>query len=501
MPEPVRSVYPHPGKRAFLAYTSGTIVSMITIVSLFASPQQLMNLPASQQYLTERRGDNKAQANSSHFLLVEPYLRPWESRSMNVINVTDTNYTSVYDIPFSNRSQYGKSGTCTPPPFEHRAEFIQQQCCLGAMSAGGANKWSPNMNCANPQAYQEVQRAAAHVLNYGSLQLQVPSTSMDGIEKCDVCRIVQLALAQNYTIALTGDSVMRQMWDGLLCELARNGYQVEDEGTTKLKSPQGWKHGLGYIQQVGVLVPLVAYGPYINSTKHSNGEAVHQFHQDESSRVKIRYYGQYRPLKNDNTELRAMAEWADILIFNFGVHWMHNTAQIELYRQQMTDVLQEFQNHSFAYLASRETAAQHFPTLGGEYERGKKHNEDCVASIDTGDELYGWRERMLNEVATNLTYQVMVSDASLRMVNRNSGDNSNTLFVIPFLEFTRNLGHLHQIRLQDSAKSFLDCTHYCHSPFQWMPIWRSIRLGLEYQDEGKIQGNSHKGGGWKWSMV
>ncbi len=71
---------------------------------------------------------------------------------------------------------------------------------------------------------------------------------MDGIEKCDVCRIVQLALAQNYTIALTGDSVMRQMWDGLLCELARNGYQVEDEGTTKLKSPQGWKHGLGYIQ-------------------------------------------------------------------------------------------------------------------------------------------------------------------------------------------------------------------------------------------------------------
>ena len=37
---------------------------------------------------------------------------------------------------------------------------------------------------------------------------------------------------------------------------------------------------------------------------------------------------------------------------------------------------------------------------------------------------------------------------------------------------------LHKIGGDDAG----DCTHYCSTPFLWAPLWRSVRLGVEYRD-------------------
>jgi hypothetical protein len=42
---------------------------------------------------------------------------------------------------------------------------------------------------------------------------------------------------------------------------------------------------------------------------------------------------------------------------------------------------------------------------------------------------------------------------------------------LPFFNLTAQLHYLHPS----------ECTHYCSTPYLWMPIWRSLRLAMDRQ--------------------
>jgi hypothetical protein len=140
----------------------------------------------------------------------------------------------------------------------------------------------------------------------------------------------------------------------------------------------------------------------------------------------------------------------------------------------------ELRQLSFAFLGNRETAAQRNDNTGGEFDYGKKwHLADCVDEIPLDDRLFGWREILAKDIAEKYGYNVLTSDSSLleRSMNRTQihRSKSSTLFTIPFLNYTRRLGHIHKRKMNNNTEEFHDCTHYfCTSPFLWMPLWRSI---------------------------
>ena len=314
------------------------------------------------------------------------------------------------------------------------------------------------------EAIQSTKYAAMEVMNNGSLQLF--ERDDQPTDKCDICRIIDIALENNYTIAFTGDSIQRQIFGGFICEIARNGFQVIDKGEENhpVAPDTFWRHGMRASQ--------------ILEVKRNN--------DTEGQGIKVRFSGQYRPLPNNMTQIREISEWSDILIFNFGVHWLPD--ERDEYIQEMNDVYAELHRHSFAFLGNRETSAQHFDNIGGEFDHEKVFPvADCLDEIPLEDNLFGWREILANDVAEKYWYNIVTADSSLFEKNMNLTQiqrtkNNNTLFTIPFLNFTRRLGKNHQRRM-DNNTGYIDCTHFCTSPFLWLPLWRSIRLGLEYQME------------------
>jgi hypothetical protein len=370
-------------------------------------------------------------------------------------------------VPFDKRSTIppvAGTGICEPPPTENRSNVVINECCVGSISAGGKNQWNPGMGpCAlTMEAVHSTKYAAMELMNNGSLQLF--EREDQPIEMCDVCRIIDIAMEHNYTIAFTGDSIQRQLFGGFLCEIARNGFQVIVKGLENhpVAPDTYWGHGVRASRLLEV--------------KRNN--------DNERQGIKLRFYRQYRPLPNNISQIREISEWSDILIFNFGVHYLpeHRDEYIE----QMNELYAELRQHDFAFLGNRETAAQHNDNIGGEFDYNKKWPlADCVDEIPLDDRLFGWREILTKDIAEKYGYNVLTSDSSLfeRSMNQTQIHRSknSTLFTIPFLNYTRRLGHIHKRKMNNNTEEYLDCTHFCTSPFLWMPLWRSIRLGLEYQ--------------------
>ena len=46
---------------------------------------------------------------------------------------------------------------------------------------------------------------------------------------------------------------------------------------------------------------------------------------------------------------------------------------------------------------------------------------------------------------------------------------NNELVFLPFREYTLPLHYLHPT----------ECSHYCHTPFLWLPIWRNLRIAMD----------------------
>jgi hypothetical protein len=58
------------------------------------------------------------------------------------------------------------------------------------------------------------------------------------------------------------------------------------------------------------------------------------------------------------------------------------------------------------------------------------------------------------------------------------GDDNNTntnkkpsLLYIPYRGFIAGLLHLH------NPINRVDCTHFCHTPYPWLPIWHHLKHG------------------------
>jgi hypothetical protein len=122
----------------------------------------------------------------------------------------------------------GKNRKCEPP------NGISRLCCLGSVSKGGAIHYRRNVCDIGMDPYNRARQKTLEFLNSHPLS---PTE-----RQCDICQIVEVMMERNWTVTFQGDSMMRQNFVGLECELFRRGYSVAVTHGV-MESKTNWRYG------------------------------------------------------------------------------------------------------------------------------------------------------------------------------------------------------------------------------------------------------------------
>jgi len=351
---------------------------------------------------------------------------------------------------------------CNPP------EGVPRTCCVGALSHGAEPVWQEE-HCRNthPEKTEPWTKEYMKGIPYESGR------------PCDVCEIAHLLAKLNWTLALQGDSVTNQVWEGLVCEFARRGFPIKVEGE------------------------------FIEDTPETNPDWLHRFTLQENltvtlsntTTVTLRYYRAYR--SSEFLLKRSLSE-NDMVVFDHGLHYPPNLEALELLQDMraLLNFSQNYEESRVKVLAWRETTAQHFSTFpGGYYLRYLtdgfpricgRINENFtveayreVLSNISSDHLQniGFNEDLMQNLANmyprNKLFEAANTTENFTWVDASDPNFLHTppspfgkeLVFLPFRDYTKEVTYLHNG----------ECTHYCANPFLWQPVWRDIRLALQRQ--------------------
>ncbi len=337
---------------------------------------------------------------------------------------------------------------------------IPEYCCPGSFSEGGGLKYKPDI-CNKTQVYRKVQD---YTMQY--LQTKYPQEEQ-GI--CDVCKIVDHLFENNLTLSFVGDSMTRQSENGFECELARRGYHVYTERMPweKRESCAGWRYCIKSKLKI-----MVTKKGYDGNDGDDKGRGLGRVTAETNK--SIYYYGLYRP-DPDPTNMEIKEEIisnSDIVVFDHGLHW--KPAEVKTFSSAMINYLRNFVGSNLTLLAWRETSSQHFDAKGGHYGRPRASNE-CVPIMnkktsDHQDDEQQEEEGFRMPLMRNFSNHVGLSWKNVQDLNFTKQIvEPNELIFVPFREYTVPLDYLHPG----------ECTHYCHTPYLWLPLWRNLRIAMD----------------------
>ncbi len=350
-------------------------------------------------------------------------LFPWELQSMHEYNNISHPKHGYRSIP-----------VCLPP------KGIPEACCLGSVSTRGSMVRDGTGACFKGESvYSNVTRAALQELQRTANLVKKSS------EKCDVCRIMNIIYQHDLKFALSGDSMMLQTFTGLWCELSRRGYHITEN--TTYYSMHAMHIGIRGVTILEVTGPSHWIKP-----------------------VYVTFLSQYKP-KEDMSEIREIASTYDVLVMNFGIHWPWKQRRFNYFKTMGNVFNATVSGSTLQLLAYRETSAQHFNGPAGEWQDGSILFP-CHPWLEGSQtsRQFGWRERAVQETATTAGYKLLVADETLPShTTGHETDKNKELVILPFYNYTVSMYFLHPN----------ECTHYCSTPFLWMPVWRSLRLAMD----------------------
>ncbi len=399
---------------------------------IIENPDLIILLPN----VTDRRNYSRHHgANTTAILRNHPTIQVGgELQSKGILDLLPWEMQSIRN--FTNASDWGgpkQLGICDAPP------GISNTCCPGSFSGGGEVTRAWAYHCFHGEAVYD--RVAQIVLQ------EVERTNhMVQHDQCDLCRIVEIINQHNLRFAITGDSMMSQNMDGFLCELGRRGYNVTEVYHKQILS--------GMVGMNGIWTYEISGPP----------------HWQQATNVSFLF--QYRPHQN-MSEMQHIAVSYDVLMMNFGLHYGYERnghgQDKEGYENVMATIFNVTRQGNITLLAHRETSAQHHNYSGGEW--AKSGRTKCVSHSPNDSHIIGWREQVVQAKAKELGYKVVVADETFPLANDKPVAGQRELVILPFFNLTAKLHYFHPD----------ECTHYCSTPYLWMPIWRSLRLAMDRQ--------------------
>jgi hypothetical protein len=397
----------------------------------------------------------------------------------STIVTTGQQYTAILDLlPWEEAS---KTGQCKGPSssgVSRTTEGSGQACCPGSVSSGGAVKYL-GAKCRGDM-FDRVAAAARTYLAHDSYDENTYTA-------CDACGIIDLMIMHNWTLSFSGDSMMRQNFVGLQCEIMRRvnskiinntditAYRIQVLPSVKWpRDPKTfWRRGIHGVYEVRI---------YHANKNHQQGE-------NNDNYARILFFAQYRPLDGDNSELEYIAQQSDIILFDHGLHYLTHMYKDMIERTRT--MLPALGGNDVKLVAWRETSSQHFNTSHGEYVKDitkqgchpirQNPSTTRADNMIKAAKLANWTVAWADNAAFSTTPPPYQQLAKSRGVGGNSSNNSSSnsggdqqgvlgeLVILPFRNFTHDLHYMHGA----------ECTHYCSSPHLWLPIWRSLRLSMD----------------------
>ena len=286
------------------------------------------------------------------------------------------------------------------------------------------------------------------------------SLPSDAVRRCDTCHIVHTLLEQNLTLAFVGDSIVRQVAVGLECDLRRRNYNVSVTTSRRELKDDRWRY-------------------HWSSTYHITVSSGQQS-------TTIRFFNMFRP---DRPELRMLLQRysVDIIVFDHGMHYLVPSESEDF----TEDTLQEFAllPKKVPLIIWKETSTQHYNNTGGHYSWNTIEKQTSCAPIREAEiqsslSTTNWMSELINKLNWTLLSTDHADFASIPYI-----DGKQEIVMAPFRDFTSSLWEMHP--------PFPDCTHFCSTPFLWLPIWRSIRMAMDRALRNgqfhRTEGNSTKG--------
>ena len=376
---------------------------------------------------------------------------------------------------------YVNKGACSYPILDDTRPM--GRCCLGARSAGDEQRYGGvSVGCPqNLTVYRQVQQHAKEDLESYPVQFDENNprrNSLGSHIRCDICRIVQIVASMKHKrFALVGDSVQSQLFNGLECELRRRNFDVSanpqklwPEEKDRLPANRVlWKYGVSGEVCLNVTVPEWMRGSNSNPQNQNDRR-----HTEPSSHIEFCLYSHYRPFP-DMVQHKKIAESSDVVMINYGVHFLPLKKEVDEFRQSLESLLKVF-NDSESLLMYRETSAQHFDTNGGEWEVNliSAENEGslkCVSIKETSDRIK-WRTKIFKDVVANST-GFSITDSFQSEEEAREGDGHKEVAFLPYFDWTSKLL---------SLKDGVDCTHFCYTPHLYSSMWRHMRIALDRYD-------------------
>jgi hypothetical protein len=365
--------------------------------------------------------------------------------SIDEVMAATTNQQSRAVLPlFPWERAVGEDRNCSVRP-----EGTPSKCCLGGHAGSRQKVMYDPKKCNSPGIYD---RMHDYTVDYME---RLPSPVDDASRNsCDLCHIIETLVQHNLTMTFQGDSLTRQAFIGLECELLRRGYQVGYTETDYAKRPKNLtahesnRYGTMKYGEMTVSVPDTA-----------SGEEERPDHVG-----RILFYAIYRPFE-DNIEIKEILSRSDIVVFDHGLHY--RPQQADFFRDSMATMLEAFRDNGLQVFAWRETSAQHFSSKGGHHSlRGVNFTAGC-APINNEDRE-GFRMPIMKKEAEKKGFKVLNAFGA-NFSSLAPEKHQKEMVIIPFRDFTSELYYLHPG----------ECSHYCQTPDLWLPIWRGLRLTID----------------------
>jgi hypothetical protein len=320
-----------------------------------------------------------------------------------------------------------------------RPEGMPIECCPGYIMHSGIRDFGKV--CSHTD-YERIRNLASKFMD------QWPTTDDD----CDICRILNILRKRKKRLTVVGDSVSLQSFEGLLCEFRRRNYLVE---RTRKDRPELPNTGSGDKLQIRSNHTVT-----IKSPSWPENHVVH-----------IQLIFIYSVPFMLPEEAEEIYQAGGIMWFNFGLHGGH-THSLATFQRNMEDFFSAMRkNGTSSLLLFRETTAQHFDTPTGMYGMYDiDHRSMKCTPLEWTHEV-GSRDRAVVDAARAAGYDVASPSEAA----------SDKLVILPFHNFTAQLydSHPHDAGEFNNSTNQQDCTHYCLSPFLWVPLWRTLRIAMD----------------------
>ena len=332
---------------------------------------------------------------------------------------------------------------------------MAQACCLGTLSAGGGNRRFPMACYGGIKATKQIYAQRFPIPYHRVFRLKGREVLFD-------MKDVMLA-ARDKTVVFLGDSVMNQIFDGLLCGIQRRTGAVLRIVTYE-RGRKRWYYGAGLRSVLKVDTTNTTLVLHREFRFHPSGLTV-----------------------------KEACHGADILVVNFGLHWNN----MQQYSKDMKTLAVFLKQHcSGTEIIYRGSTSQHFfsengrfsndavieqqikQRLGPEYAKNftdggsKGFRTGCVKPKkrpeQTRDDIAAASFRGSNMTVIDVSKHSIDELKALR-----EASEFPTISFIPLGKITQNLYEFH----------YRECTHFCSTPLLWQPIAHYLykAIGTEYK--------------------